>query len=281
MGILHPQSAADNASPAILQAFAMSSSLPAAAASQAKKPAPIPVFNPRKDIGIDSKTRWGNENLFGGGSTICHTVLTTDTAKPAIAPFAMPRSNLNPRLAKIDKSNEIANLASSANGRELGSAPFADWAENNAWSIRSMDSYRMQMWGRLAREAAADKAGLVGDLRPKFFTEPSSPKEDSPVHQATTAAVKIATSFWSAFQTPSSKVDTDKLTAVVTGQTRIRGNQSQSRLPDDDLIAALGGLRLQAGKEAGWRERNSLGVREDPLRALGGLFGLGMMPTRA
>lgn len=282
MGILHPKSAHDTASPAILQAFSLQPNinLPSATAgpSQMKKSAPTPVFNPRKDIGIDSKTRWGNENLFGGGSTICHTILTPDLAAAAVAPFDMPRANLNPRLSTPSSSvptpRSVPNLQASADGNDLGNSSFAEWSEDNAWSIRSMDSYRMQMWGRLAREAASDKAGLVGSVRPRFLVESPDSTESSTTAQLTS---KLAASIWSAFQSPS-RVDTDRLTAVVTGKSRIGvGMEDEADKAQDEMIAALSGLRLATGKDAAWRETPTTGsrVREDPMRALGSLFGLG------
>lgn len=321
MGILHPASAgtAETPAPAILQSFSLSPNitLPATAGpSQPKKSAPTPVFNPRKDIGIDSKTRWGNENLFGGGSTICHTLLMPDVAagtaestpsQASASPFNLPRANINPRIASSVAPPVQVNLQATADGTDLSNASFADWSESNAFSMRSMDSYRMQMWGRLAREAASDKAGLAGAVRPKFLLEPTTPSPeavspaDIPLPKSTAAHLaavsaahitsKLAASFWAAFQSPTSTVDTDKLTAVVTGKARLRivvneESEKKQQQAQDEMIAALGGLKLQAGKEAGWREvPSAVGAREDPLRALGGMLGvcrgMGMgIPTR-
>lgn len=144
------------------------------------------------------------------------------------------------------------------------------------------------MWGRLAREAASDKAGLSGPSRPRFLVD--NTRSDSPdltpaevaLSSAAQITAKVASTFWSAFQSPTSGVDTEKLTAVVTGKTRLRSMAIQSdgekkqQQAQDEMITALSGLRLQAGKEAGWREVPSTPrVRDDPIRALGGLFGLG------
>lgn len=97
------------------------------------------------------------------------------------------------------------------------------------------------MWSRLAREAQADKAGLVGDMRPKFYTEAHpSPTNAQAVSMGEAAAAaglatahitsKLAQSFIGAFTNTTSteggkgmgKMDGDKLTAVVTGRAHLK-----------------------------------------------------------
>lgn len=177
------------------------------------------------------------------------------------------------------------------------------------------------MWSRLAREAQADKAGLVGEMRPKFFTDVGIPsRADDRTTTATATAVtgeasaadmaqaaqvavlatshitsKLASSFMAAFSGPGASsgaggaLDTDKLTAVVTGKARLKvvpnhGNAKE----DDELLAALGGLRLQAGPGlAGVKSMNMSvggtggGARMDPLGVIGGFLRHAAAPTRA
>jgi hypothetical protein len=163
-----------------------------------------------------------------------------------------------------------------------------------------MDSYRMQLWSRLAREAAADKANVPADLRPKFFVSPQDEPTSSPsVAKSATAIAataaehvmsKLTSSFWSAFSGSSSKVDSDKLAAVVTGKARLavvdidrvvpaaRGNNAPAaQTTADDLAHAMAGLKVASGSSPA----ETLRVRENPLGVLGGFFKHPAMPTRA
>ena len=301
MSILHPESAnTESQSPALFSAFTLSPSIPAVVPSSVRRP-PTPTINTRKDLPASfesSRAFWGgsDSNLFGGGSTICHTTFTPDLVlpSPSTSPLKsisdLPRVNLNPRLNEMD--NRVPSLASTADGKELSNT-FSEWSEINAFTLRSMDSYRMQMWSRLAREAAADKSNLAPDLRPKFLVEAKAPictsttpstaealTPSSAAHLASTATAhitsKLASSFWSAFSGPGINLDSDKLTAVVTGSARLRVVDINEKGDDaDNLAFALGGLRLQTGG------RNNEGVRarENPLGAIGSFFKRGPMPA--
>ena len=263
---------------------------------------PTPTVNTRKDLpsALDtSRGFWGgSENtVLGGGSTICHTMFTPDLVLPSVSPTSLksfsdlPRVNLNPRLNESD--NRMPPLAATGNGKELSNT-FSDWSEANVFTLRSMDSYRMQMWSRLAREAAADKSSMSTDLRPKFFVEAKSQTSTSTststaealspstaAHLANAAAThissKLASSFWSAFSGPGAKIDTDKLAAVVTGTARLRVIDINEKADETDhLASALGGLRLQTGS----RSNEGLRARENPLGAISSFFKLGL-PARA
>ena len=293
MSILHPESAnVQSQPPALFSAFAMSPSIPAAVPSTVRHSSP-PIINTRKDLPASyesSRAFWGGSDstLFGGGSTICHTTFTPDLVLPAASTFPnsiadLPRVNLNPLLN--DKDKRVPSLASTADGKELSNT-FSEWSEINAFTLRSMDSYRMQMWSRLAREAAADKSNLAPDLRPKFLVEgkapictsttPSTAEALTPSSAAQLAHVatahitsKLASSFWSAFSGPGAKLDTDKLTAVVTGTARLGVVDINEKNDEaDNLVVALGGLRLQTGG----RNSEAVRVRENPLGAIGSFF---------
>lgn len=293
MSILHPESAKSKAQPpSVLNAFTLPATFPAA--TPAPRRAPSPKFNPRKDLPSSSamfetnRGFWGNNDpLGGGGSTTCHTMFTPDLVLPEqelnpLKGIDMPRYNINPRLNEPTAStSRMPALSAQGNAKELGDS-FSNWSESTPFTLRSMDSYRIQMWSRLAREAQAEKSGIAADLRPKFFTEASSSTTSS-VDPATAQAAavaglaaghitsKLASSFWSAFSSTAGGLDADKLTAVVTGKARLRVVED-----DTDAIAnALSGLRIQSGQAiqtsssglgAGWR------VRENPLGALGCFF---------
>jgi hypothetical protein len=314
MKILHPESAlAPSPAPALMTAFALSPSLPAASTPIKKRttsPAPTPKFNPRKDLPSSSteasRAFWGNDNMFGGGSTICHHTFTP----PPV--FRQQQVNMNP-LLNAGSTVEATPIAASSKDISM---PFSEWSENNNFNLRSMDNYRMQMWSRLTREAQAEKDKVPSELRPKFYVE-SKPPTPAPTsstsaeaslaaHLANAAAghitTKLASSFWSAFSGPSS-LDTDKLSAVVTGTAKLAVVPSSSSstykpsvelnektssgpLDEEALNTLMGGLKLQtpAGSGMQLQSQSRLGnrVRENPLGAFSSFIKLSCpCPTRA
>ncbi|WVQ98055.1 hypothetical protein IAU59_005177 [Kwoniella sp. CBS 9459] len=336
MSILHPESAnKSSVSPAMVNALAMSPSLASPPISNnatagpgpntiRRNNTPLNTYNPRKDIPSSLKGGWGgNDNMFGGGSTICHTMFTPDLVLPSASASAstsastpaplrsladLPRVNLNPHLNEEVHTSRGPVLANVGNGQDT-SRTFSNWSEDTPFSLRSMDSYRMQMWSRLAREAAADKASLTGDMRPKFYVEVKEEKPDfDSASVATVAAAaasshitsKLASSFWSAFQGNGSGqgLDTDKLAAVVTGQAKLKvvhddylekissSASSSSSLTateehDDCLSSLMCSLKLQSGPGMGL-VRGGVGARENPIGTLCGfLRHASAMPARA
>jgi hypothetical protein len=280
MNILHPETAnVQSQSPALMTALAMT---PGSFAKPEIKRTSTPItINTRKDIPASPSSRgfWGgNNDPMAGGPTICHTMFTPDLVLPNQLP-ELPRCNLNPRLNDLAQATPTPHLgnSSNANARDL-TDEFSEWSETHPFSLRSMDSYRIQMWSRLAREAAAEKAGIQHDLRPKFYVEPSTPTT-TPAQYTNAASShitsRLASSFWSAFSNPTSqKLDTDKLTAVVLGTSRLKVVDER----EEDLVAALGGLKLQSGLGMGGGVR----TRENPLGAMASFFKhAGGCPTRA
>lgn len=252
MNVLHPQTAnQEGQSPALMKALAMglTSSAPPARTTAA------PAVNTRKDLASFDTSRgfWGgNDNMFGGGSTICHTLLTPELTLP-------PQPNLNPLLNNIEPASKPLSIES-AGDRDINSQSFNDWAENTPFTMRSMDNYRIQLWSRLAREAAAEKANVPSHLRPKFLVEPkkeATPAVATPALAAVASAAtehvasKLVSSFWSAFAGPTSKLDADKLAAVVTGKARLavvpEKRTSTSQPTEDALAHAMAGLKVATG----------------------------------
>ena len=293
MSILHPETATSTSTPPNLMAnFTMPVSLPQGIpeAGPSKPRTVTPKFNTRKDLPSTSldttKAFWGGSNDFlgGGGSTICHTMFTPDLVLPQTQPQTsplksmhdLPRVNINPRL------NEEPRRASPPPPKDDLQGTFQEWSETNAFNLRSMDSYRMQIWSRLAREAAAEKTSMPVDIRPKFYTESSTSAAASLAATATNHVTsKLASSFWSAFtRTGSRSLDSDKLAAVVTGQSRLAVVPSKEHDLADDLAASLSGLRLQSGLSSG--EGTGLRARENPLGAITNfVFKLSPSMTRA
>jgi hypothetical protein len=186
--------------------------------------------------------------------------------------------------------------------------PFHEWADNNNFNLRSMDSYRMQIWSRLTREAQAEKDNIPVDMRPKFYVE-SKPATPAPTptistaeaslaaHLASTATShitsKLSASFWSAFSTGTGQqgLDTDKLTAVITGTSKLSVVPTESKfnekdgagagakggvLDEEGLSNLMGGLKLQTGGgNAAIR-----GVRENPLGVFSNFIKSASCPPR-
>lgn len=289
MSILHPESATSTStSPNLMANFTMPVSLPEGIpeAGPSKLRSATPKFNTRKDLPSTSldttKAFWGGSNDFlGGGSTICHTMFTPDLVMPQASPIKsfhdLPRVNINPRL------NEEPKRASPPPApKDDLNGTFADWSETNTFNLRSMDSYRMQIWSRLAREAAAEKTSMPADIRPKFYTESSTTAAQSLAATATNHVTsRLASSFWSAFtRTGSRSLDNDKLAAVVTGRSRLAVVPTKENDFADDLAASLSGLRLQSGLSTS--EGTGLRARENPLGAISNfVFKLSSPMTRA
>ncbi|ODO09731.1 hypothetical protein I350_01947 [Cryptococcus amylolentus CBS 6273] len=297
----------------------------------------INTYNPRKDLPPSlKKGRWNNDNMFGGGPTVCHTMFTPDLVLPPaetstnvnnpkkLRSFAdIPRTNMNPLLNSPPSSPKLRPLpahqtqtpfpqplshpAPSLPSSTSTSLPFPDWADQTPYNARVTDLYRMQLWSRLTREAAMDKQGLDKGLRPKFWVEgPKKEAKKEDVEKVAMAAQnhitsKLATSFWSAFSSgPLGGLDSDKLSAVVTGEARLSVIPIASESPsssspsspksalssltseDDSLASLMGGLKMQSGPGLAGAGAGAAGARGDPLGTLCGFLSLrgGCRPTR-
>lgn len=314
--VLHPESAATvGQSPAMLTALSEGDG--ARSRTQAGRRAPAVGVNTRKDLAPFDSSRgfWGGSDL-AGGSTICHTVITPEICLPE-------QPNVNPLLNALNK--KAAEEKTSPKGekkplpplpekhlsvqdsgdRKIEGSTFAEWSENTPYNVRSLDSYRMQLWSRLAREAAADKANVPAEMRPKFLVDPSTPSArresnaSAPSSAATsvgtlasaavsataTVASRLTSSFWSAFTGPSSKIDGDKLADVVTGRARLavvpddrRNVSNRVASSTDDLAHAMAGLRVATG---GSNPRESIRRNEGPLSSMTGFLKNPSLSTRA
>ncbi|WVQ76035.1 hypothetical protein IAR50_005671 [Cryptococcus sp. DSM 104548] len=293
----------------------------------------INAYNPRKDLPPSlKKGGWNNDNMFGGGPTVCHTMFTPDLVLPPaetsnngnnpkkLRSFAdIPRTNMNPLLNSPPSSSRslpahqtpfpqpLSHPAPSLPSSTSTNLPFPDWADQTPYNARVTDLYRMQLWSRLTREAAMDKQGLDKGLRPKFWVEgPKREAKKEDVEKVAMAAQnhitsKLATSFWSAFSSgPAGGLDSDKLSAVVTGEARLgvipitseypSSSPASPRSPtssisssseDDSLASLMGGLKMQSGPGLAG-VGGAGGARGDPLGTLCGFLSLrgGCCPTR-
>ncbi|KLT43306.1 hypothetical protein CC85DRAFT_291595 [Cutaneotrichosporon oleaginosum] len=285
MSILHPQSAVEPITPAT------SDDTPAPVAAIVPAPAPqptvirrttaTPTVNTRKDVApfATGNAFWGgNDNMFGNGNnTVCHTTLTPEITLPL-------QPNLNPALNGATERGD-KHTSFHAGDRDIESSSFAEWSLETPFSLRSMENYRMQLWSRLSREAAADKVGMPSSMRPKFFTENKvEANQQSALSALATVATehvaaKLSSSFWSALSSSPNKLDADKLAAVVTGKSRLAVVPNrQSKSPEDALAHAMAGLKVQTGNTS---PAESLRTREHPLNAVAGLIFKPAMSARA
>lgn len=165
----------------------------------------LPPTSPRASA---ARAFWGGRggnNVFGGagGVTSVHATLVPDLFSHAKNdPFVNiefhDQENINPALnlpcfggfgVQSFGSLGSSSLApSKLPAAGLGSN-FDAFAETNPFTFKSLDSYRMQLWGRMAREAGQKQAreskgssqqsplpppqGLASVLRPAYFNTPS------------------------------------------------------------------------------------------------------------
>jgi hypothetical protein len=285
MSILHPQTAEPPITPATSEdspapvAAPVPVAVPVPQPQQVRRTTTTPTVNTRKDVAPYGTAFWGgNDNMFGGNNnTACHTTLTPEITLP-------PQPNLNPMLnGAVERGDKHTSLH--AGDRDIESSSCADLSLETPFSLRSMENYRMQLWSRLSREAAADKAGIPSSMRPKFFTETKSKSnETSALSALATAATehvaaKLSSSFWSALSGSSNKLDADKLAAVVTGKSRLAVvPNDKNKSPEDALAHAMAGLKVQTGTTS---PAESLRAREHPLNAISGLLFKPAMSARA
>ncbi|KZT61727.1 hypothetical protein CALCODRAFT_427394 [Calocera cornea HHB12733] len=143
---------------------------------------PMPKVNPFKDI-TPSSNFWGGASMSGGITSV-HTTLMPDLASngslsATLAGKMPPTSsfNINPLL------NSPPPPTATARGLEPLPNSFDSFVEGNPFNLKSIDSYRMHLWSRLAKEAGAVQAqrerddletnptltSLASSLRPAFF----------------------------------------------------------------------------------------------------------------
>ncbi|KZO92044.1 hypothetical protein CALVIDRAFT_329949 [Calocera viscosa TUFC12733] len=145
-------------------------------------PSPMPKVNPYKDI-TPSSNFWGGASMSGGITSV-HTTLLPDLASngslSATLAGKMPPTasfNINPLL------NSPPPPSTTARGLEPLPNSFDSFVEGNPFNLKSIDTYRMHLWSRLAKEAGAVQAqrerdeletnptitSLASALRPAFF----------------------------------------------------------------------------------------------------------------
>ncbi|EMD34636.1 hypothetical protein CERSUDRAFT_116811 [Gelatoporia subvermispora B] len=193
--------------PAIPAALLNSSS----SASQTKSPLLTP--NTHKDLPtsphIGARGFWGGATGSGlgsfGGITPVHTTLVPEwgsvlSGKPLAGSKNTGRrsptlqENINPMLNSVTATSLAGALGASAqskndknNGQQLPLGAFDSFADVNPFTMKTLDAYRMQLWGKLAQQQANNRnaqqqqqyapaqspSGLASNLRPQYFTKHS------------------------------------------------------------------------------------------------------------
>ncbi|KAI0646656.1 hypothetical protein C8Q79DRAFT_1000915 [Trametes meyenii] len=181
-----------------------------ASSASASSPSPPPTLprsplltpNTQKDLPtsprMGARAFWGGAHTGMGGFgnfTPVHTTLVPDlssvlSGKP-VAGRKSPvlQENINPTL-----NGSPASLAALLSGRnedkareqsqQLPMGGFDAFADMNQFTLKSMDAYRMHLWGKMAQQQAAQRqtqqqpgqspSGLASNLRPHYFAKSPS-----------------------------------------------------------------------------------------------------------
>lgn len=257
--------------------------LPPIPASPPLTPTPVaasPVVTPNTQKDLPTSPRLSNRAFWGGlggmGVTPVHATFVPPIAVLAAkAPFSggspilkpsifyeetvRPRvlqENLNPGLnpssfrGLVEKKGAaninpaLSNLSPSINH---GVGAFDTFADVNPFTFKTLDAYRMQLWGKMAAQQHAQPQphsqpitqphGLAGNLKPHFFNSSSKSRATPPPskEQAAVAAIasqtlfsKLGGAFWEAFSgSPSSPSatkhwDAEKVRKVLDGSAVLK-----------------------------------------------------------
>lgn len=252
-----------------------------------------PVLTPNTQKDLPTSPRLSNRAFWGGlggiGVTPVHATFVPPiavlAAKASPTPFSggspilkpsifyeetirsrVLQENLNPGLNSssyrglIEKKGSaninpaLTNLNSTI-GHGVGA--FDTFSDINPFSFKTLDAYRMQLWGKMAaqqhhqpqpQQHPTQPHGLAANLRPHFFnsansaskakaaypTPPASPKLPSKEHVAAAAIAsqtlfsKLGSAFWEAFSgspahpSASKNWDAEKVRKVLEGRAVVK-----------------------------------------------------------
>ncbi|KAH7908908.1 hypothetical protein BJ138DRAFT_302640 [Hygrophoropsis aurantiaca] len=255
--------------PAPLPAVSAAAALSSAAATTATPARQAsPTYNPHKDLPtsprLGARTFWGG--LGAGGITPVHTTLVPPIAvssavlagkTPVIANSSVSsilqgtpsvlQENINPGLNPISSKTAMEKKGTlGVPGFNPLSTPggFDSFTEMNPFTLKTLDAYRMQLWGKMAaqqqqhhhhaqqaqqnfgQQAQFASGGIIGGLRPHYIASKASglsgkaststsalpPASTVPSKEQAYAAAlasqtllgKLGSAFWEAFSGSSS-----------------------------------------------------------------------------
>ncbi|KAG2152601.1 uncharacterized protein EDB93DRAFT_1083047 [Suillus bovinus] len=153
-------------------------------------PSTTPLITPNTQKDLPTSPRLGARPFWGGfggmGITPVHTTLI-----PPVGVKAVLQENINPALHRpssiVEKTN--SQLNGLGMGMGMGMGAFDAFADTNPFTLKTLDAYRMQLWGKMAAQHAHAHGntngmgytphGLASGLKPAYFTSPSSSKSQS------------------------------------------------------------------------------------------------------
>lgn len=153
-------------------------------------PSTTPLITPNTQKDLPSSPRLGARPFWGGfggmGVTPVHTTLI-----PPVGVKAVLQENINPALHRSGSIAEKTNSQFNGLGMGMGIGGFDAFADTNPFTLKTLDAYRMQLWGKMAAQNAHLNGnfnanahgmgytphGLASGLKPAYFA--SSPPSSS------------------------------------------------------------------------------------------------------
>ncbi|KIK93059.1 hypothetical protein PAXRUDRAFT_536199 [Paxillus rubicundulus Ve08.2h10] len=142
---------------------------------------------------LASKASASSSSLFSGSPVLKPSIFYEETIRPRVL-----QENLNPALnpssyrSLIEKKG-AANLNPALSNLNAGTGAFDSFTDTNPFTFKTLDAYRMQLWGKMAAQQQAfqhqpqpqqtqgqmhtppyspysSPTGLAGNLKPHYFT---------------------------------------------------------------------------------------------------------------
>ncbi|KAG2140754.1 hypothetical protein BD769DRAFT_1349928 [Suillus cothurnatus] len=173
--------------PAELQTGAPLSPPGSPAPTPVSVPSTTPLITPNTQKDLPTSPRLGARPFWGGfggmGVTPVHTTLI-----PPVGVKGVLQENINPALHRpgsiVEKTNSQLNGLGIGMGLGMGIGAFDAFADTNPFTLKTLDAYRMQLWGKMAAQHAQANAhgmgytphGLASGLKPAYFASPPSSK---------------------------------------------------------------------------------------------------------
>ncbi|KAG1807005.1 uncharacterized protein BJ212DRAFT_1468459 [Suillus subaureus] len=150
-------------------------------------PSTTPLITPNTQKDLPTSPRLGARPFWGGfggmGVTPVHTTLI-----PPVGVKGVLQENINPALhcpgSIVEKTNSQLNGLGIGTGLGMGIGAFDAFADTNPFTLKTLDAYRMQLWGKMAAQHAHANPhgmgytphGLASGLKPAYFASPPSSK---------------------------------------------------------------------------------------------------------
>ncbi|KAG0692697.1 hypothetical protein DFH29DRAFT_471784 [Suillus ampliporus] len=154
-------------------------------------PTPVsttPLITPNTQKDLPTSPRLGARPFWGGfggmGVTPVHTTLIPHTP---VSVKGVLQENINPALHRPGSIIEKTNSQLNGLGMGMGSmGAFDAFADTNPFTLKTLDAYRMQLWGKMAAQNANANGtgnvngmgytpqGLASGLKPAYFASQSS-----------------------------------------------------------------------------------------------------------